>query len=132
MANYDFEKLTPAPFNQKDICEDFLFEQIFDNGDYLCNERVKPHVAIGFIHDIPCMLEWSFNSHCITVTPMKIENNESWTAEILILRLTQYNDEPDSQTVCDASDYQDLNGPFRISAAYYYKPEDELWNQDQD
>jgi hypothetical protein len=61
---------------------------------------------------------------------MKIENNESWTAKILILRLTQYNDEPDSQTVCDASDYQDLNGPFRISAAYYYKPEDELWNQD--
>jgi len=132
MAIYDIDKLSPAPLNQKDILEDALFEQIFDDGDYMCNERVKPHVAIGFIHDIPCMLEWSFNSHCITVTPMKIENNESWTAEILILRLTQYNDEPDSQTVCDASDYQDLNGPFRISAAYYYKPEDELWNQDQD
>ena len=54
---------------------------------------------------------------------MKIENNESLTAEILILRLTQYNDEPDCQTICDAIDYYDIHGPFRISAAYYYKPE---------
>lgn len=124
MANYDFEKLTPAPFSQKDICEDSLFEQIFDDGGYLCNERTMPHVVLGFIHDIPCMLEWSFNSHCITVTPMKIEGNESWTAEIIVLRLTQYNDEPDSQTVCDASDYYDFNGQYRVGAAYYYKPEE--------
>ena len=126
---YDPDKLSPAPLNQKDIMEDILFEQIFDNGDYMCNEREKPHVAIGFIDEIPCMLEWNFNSHHITITPMRIQNNESWTAEILILRLTRYNDEPDSQTICDASEFCDVMGSFKISAAYYYKPEEELWNQ---
>lgn len=124
IMNYDIDKLSPAPLNQKDIFEDFLFEQIFDDGDYMCNESIRPHVALGFIHYIPCMLEWSFNSHCITVTPMKIQYNESWTAEVLTLRLTQYNDEPDCQTICDASEYKDTIGPFRISAAYYYKPEE--------
>lgn len=63
MAIYDPEQLSPAPLNQKDILEDVLFEQIFDDGNYMCNEREKPHVVLGFIHDIPCMLEWSFNSN---------------------------------------------------------------------
>lgn len=122
--NYNIETLIPAPLNQKDVFEDVLFEQIFDDGYYLSNEKVKPHIVVGFIHDIPCMIEWGFNTHWITVTPMKIQNNVSWTAEILILRLTQYNDEPEGQVICDATELAD---PLRISAAYYYKPNDECF-----
>ncbi len=123
MAIYDIDKLSPTPLNQKDILEDALFEEIFDDGDYVCNERIKPHVALGFICDIPCMLEWSFNSNHIEITPLRTLNNQSFTNEIVILRLTQYNDEPDSQTICDATEVADpVLCEYKISAEYYYKP----------
>ena len=122
--NYDIETLTPAPLNQKDILEDILFEQIFDDGNYIATESAKPHLVMGFIDDIPCMLEWSFNSHNILITPLKIKNNQSWTDEIIILRLTHYNDEPDCQTICDATEIAEPAGPYKISASYYYKPEE--------
>lgn len=121
IMKYDIENLTPAPLNQKDILDDLLFEQIFDYGEYMGGERMKPHIALGFIHDIPCMIEWNYNSHYIMVTPMKIQNNVSWTAEILVLRLTQYNDEPDCQTICNATEL--AGDQLKIQAAYYYKPE---------
>ncbi len=117
---YDPEQMIPAPLNQKDIIEDALFEEIFDDGDYVENKG-KPYIVLGFIHDIPCMLEWSFNSNNITITPLKIQNNQSWTNEIIILRLTQYNEEPDAQTICDATEFADPVGPYRICASYYYK-----------
>jgi len=118
------EQLIPASLNQKDILEDALFEEIFDGGDYVENEG-KPYIVLGFIHDIPCMLEWSFNSNNVTITPLKIQNNQSWTDEIIILRLTQYNEEPDTQTVCDATEIADPVGAYKISASYYYKPDGE-------
>lgn len=73
--NYNIDKLTPAPLNQKDILEDALFEQIFDGENYLFDESFKPHVVLGFIDNIPCMLEWSFNSNNIMITPLRIQNN---------------------------------------------------------
>lgn len=121
---YNTELLSPAPLNQKDVLEDVLFEEIFDDRNYIASERMKPYTVLGFINDIPCMLEWSFNSHHIEITPLRIQNNQSWTDEIIILRLTQYNDEPDCMTICDATEVADPVGPYKISADYYYKPDE--------
>lgn len=123
MKNYDPELLVPAPLNQKDILEDGLFESIFDDGTYIEGSEMKPYSVLGYIDGIPCMLEWSFNSNHIMITPLQIMHNQSWTDECIILRLTRYNDEPDCMTMCFATEWAEPVGPTKISASYYYKEE---------
>lgn len=118
--NYDPDLLTPAPLNQKDILVDALFEQIFDD-EYIEGSMIKPNTTLGYIDGIPCMLEWTFGRNTITITPLQIMHNQSWTDECIILRLTKYNDDQDCQTICDATEWADPIGPYKIVASYYYK-----------
>lgn len=123
---YDIDNLDPAPLNGKDIIEDGLFEQIFDDDNYIQNQRTKPYTVLGFIHGIPCMLEWTFNSNHIDITPLRTLENQSYTNEIIILRITQYNDEPECMTICDTTELSDpILGEYKISADYYYKPDED-------
>ena len=116
--------LDKAPLNQKDIMVDGLFEDLFSDGwiGYIENN----HQVMGWIQDIPVMLEWSFNVNQIKVTPLSGVGNASdidSVAEVIERRLTRYNDEDDCMILCKTSRFYKEDGmPVKVHAWYYYKP----------
>lgn len=118
----DVDGLIAAPLNQKDIMEDVLFEQIL--------EDFQDHVerdgqVLGWIDDIPVMIEWSFNSNQIIVTPMIIKENPSYTANIIKRRLKAYNNDETCETLCKTHVcYAIESYPVKVYASYYYKREE--------
>ncbi len=108
------EELIPAPLNQKDIMEDALFDELFDNSDYVeCD-----HCALGFIGKQPVSVQWSFNHNSIRIWPQRSICDHDKAKRAIIRKLTEMNNEPDAQTFCTITDLL-----FSIVAKFYYKPE---------
>lgn len=108
------EKLTPALLNQKDVLEDALFEQIFDNEMYVAESTMKPNTALGYITGIPCILEWTWNDNTISVKPLLAQSHTTHLR--IISRLTMYNKDPYCPTVCKT----EIEGD-EVYASYFYK-----------
>lgn len=124
--DFKYKNLISAPLNQKDILEDCLFEELFSDGwnDYVENNGQ----VLGWIHGIPAMVEWTFNSNHIKVTPLSGVDSPSGidaVADMIERRLTLYNDDEQCATLCATSrSYGDDGMPIKIHARYYYKPDE--------
>ena len=110
------EKLTPAPLNQKDIVEDFLFEALFDySPGYIEDNKC----VMGFINSHPVSLVWSFGSHTIRIYPNGNVDNVEEAKQSIISKLDEMNREPDCQTICKISQDE-----VSVYASFYYKSEE--------
>lgn len=116
---YDISKLSPAHLDQKDIMEDALFEQIFDDMNYI--ENREGTTAVGYITNTPVLLEWKYGSNVMRIIPMGITKPDKEISDKITKVLQQYNDE-DCGTLCDVIVECD-DFPIEIYASYYFKPE---------
>ena len=74
--------IIPCPINEKDLCSDTLFDDLFDNSEYV--ERGNRYV--GFICDVVAKVEYNNNYVSIffesTIHDREIKQIEEWARTI--------------------------------------------------
>lgn len=76
LDNFAFEAMTEAPIDEKNICSDFLLDDIYDNQHYVENGKR----SVGFVNGYPTLIDygailWIFVSTCHFPLLMNINGN---------------------------------------------------------
>lgn len=113
------EALTPAPFDQRNLVEDAVLENIFDGGNYLPrpNDFNNHHIYVGFIENEPALCDIEFNTNVLylrfayTLAKSKVD-------AIKIRLTTDYDD-----GITTRLHYEYNNTTFKdmFSVVYYFK-----------
>lgn len=106
-----------APIDQKNILEDALLEQIFDNGEYLRQPNTDTpmlHLSVGWIQNDPFLAMIEFGTNELTLIPHFPQGDKD--RKYIYDILTQES----GNTYCEV-EYHKFHGSEYYTAKYYFK-----------
>lgn len=114
----------PCPINEKDLCGDCLFEDIFDNGSFTMHPK-KDNVAVGFIAGVPSRVRYVFGDNELWVIVYSaIHNTECKDVTTRLTDVVDMFNEEEQDRQLIATLEQESNTHYRITYNYWYDEED--------
>ena len=89
LDNSAFEAMTAAPIDERNVCSDFLLDDIYDNQHYVENGKR----SVGFVNGYPTLIDYGGYSMNICFNlPFSIADEYKWEwAHEIVERLTGIN-----------------------------------------
>lgn len=100
-------RTTPCPINEKDLCSDVLFEDLFDGNSYCCN---RYGAIIGFINSSVAKVTYKIGSNVVHVKMLE----QSFPPEIKS-RVEQWLD-----IICSSVNENSLDESIALQASLTY------------
>lgn len=114
----------PCPINEKDLCGDCLFEDVFDNGGFTLHPKMD-NVAVGFIAGVPARAKFirDGNELWVKAFPAILYKESKQVTQRLTDVVDMFNEEEQDRQLI-ASLEQESNTHYRIIYNYWYDEED--------